>query len=148
MFLWGVVLIDCDRLLGINRALGRRSCKSAAMEWNAPLHSTLFASKAKVVAKGHAMKSQIEGSHNPFVRTSWLPPLHINLNYAISTLRSLPRRLYDEHLPRIYPNRAHPMVFDGVSQFPFDLNDSPVPVAEQRPHSVLQMFKSIFDSSD
>lgn len=73
----------------------------------------------------------LDGSHNPYLRTSPFPPTHVNINYMFNpraVIESIEiNRMYDPHKPGYAAGRAEPMVFPGIASIPFDPNEHPLP---------------------
>lgn len=73
----------------------------------------------------------LDGSYNPYVRTSPLPPLQVNVNFYAPDVRGMIQnwelsRLYDDPIKGPCIDRADPLFFKGVAVIPFNPNELPV----------------------
>jgi hypothetical protein len=87
------------------------------------------------LTRHHLAALVLSGGHNPYLRRSAWPPIHLNLNYLVDPAALAVQRaygpLYDEHREGACEHRADPLLLPGVAAFPFDPNQHPVS-SEQR----------------
>lgn len=98
--------------------------------FDASFHARIMEVTLRAAANRRMKEMCLDGKHNPFIRSSSLPPTHLNINYLFNPLAVIDNvelnRLYDEHKPGFANRRADPLSFSGVAAIPFDPNNHPV----------------------
>eukprot|EP01031_Cornospumella_fuschlensis_P028696 gene28696-34644_t len=85
----------------------------------------------------------LAGTLNPFLRSHSFPPVRIGLHYLFyPQMPTVSGDLYDEHRPGVCEKRADALRFDGVAQYPFDFNETPVSTETQE--SWVDLVKAFF----